>query len=158
VVPGGVHPERRRLHLPTSLAARRGGRLERGAWWALLAALLAGRVADLSGDSSGLGGLESGGLLRVLLELRTGGFAWAWVLPAAVLTAALLARRAAMGLLPPLMLAMAVGLLPQFLCPASNVPAFPGTTPMLRLDRSGRTSGVTFLPVSALPVSAPPRW
>ncbi len=83
----------------TYLAGRRGGTLERAARWALLA----GRVGYLFSYRSGLGGLGIGGLLRALLDLRTGGFAWAWALPPAVLTAGLLARRAAVGLLAPLL-------------------------------------------------------
>ncbi len=131
----------------TYLAGRQGGRLERAAWWALLAALLAGRLGYLFSYRSGLGGLGIGGLLRALLDLRTGGFAWSWALPAAVLTAGLLARRAAVGLLAPLLGALAVGLVPLLLQPASGVSEVPRPTPMVRLEGSGQTSQVTFASV-----------
>ena len=131
----------------TYLAGRRGGRLERAAWWALLAALLAGRAGYLFGYRSGLGSLGIGDLLRTLLDLRTGGFAWAWALPAAVLTALLLARRAAAGLLAPALGALAIGLAPLLLRPASGVSEISGTTPLLRLAGDGQTSDVTFASV-----------
>jgi cytochrome c biogenesis protein CcmG/thiol:disulfide interchange protein DsbE len=131
----------------TYLAGRRGGNLERAAWWALLAALLAGRLGYLFSYRSGLSGLGPGGLLRALLDLRTGGFAWAWALPAAVLTAGVLARRAAVGLLAPLLGALAIGLVPLLLRPASGVSEFPKSTPMVRLEGSGLTSQVTFASV-----------
>ena len=132
----------------TYLAGRRGGTLERAAWWALLAALLAGRVGYLFSYRSGLSGLGLGGLLRALLDLRTGGFAWAWALPAAVVTAGILARRAAAGLLAPLLGALAIGLVPLLLRPASGVSDVPKATPMVRLEGSGRTSQVTFASVA----------
>jgi len=131
----------------TYLAGRRGRTLERAAWWALLAALLAGRVGYLFSYRSGLSGLGIGGLLRALLDLRTGGFAWVWALPAAVLTAGLLARRATVGLLAPLLGALAIGLVPLFLRPASSVSEFPKATPMVRLEGNGQTSEVTFASV-----------
>jgi len=132
----------------TYLAGRRDGRLERAAWWALLAALLPGRLGYLFSYRSGLQNLGLGDLLRALLDLRTGGFAWAWALPAAVLTAAILARRAALGLLAPLLGALAIGLVPLLLRPVSSVSEVPEATPMVRLEDSGQTSQVTFASVA----------
>ena len=131
----------------TYLAGRRGGRQEQAAWWALLAALLAGRLGYLFSYRSDLSGLGAGNLLRALLDLRTGGFAWPWALPAAVLTAGLVARRAAVGLLAPLLGALAIGLIPLLLRPASSVSELPKETPMVRLEGSGQTSQVTFASV-----------
>lgn len=131
----------------TLLAARRGSLMERTAWWALLAALIAGRAGYLYSYRGGLSGLGLGALLRALLDLRTGGFAWAWALPAGVLTAALLARRAAAQLAGPALAALAVGLVPLLIRPASSVAAFPRDTSMVRLDPNGQTSAVTFASV-----------
>lgn len=131
----------------TYLAGRRGGRLEQAAWWALLAALLAGRLGYLFSYRSALSDLGPGSLLRALLDLRTGGFAWTWALPAAMLTAGLLARRAAVGLLTPLLGALAIGLVPLLLSPASSVSELPKATPMVRLEGNGQTSQVTFASV-----------
>lgn len=127
----------------TFLAARRGNTLERTAWWVLLAALLFGRLGYLWNYRSGLSGLDAGGVLRSLLDVRTGGFTWVWALPAAGLTAVLLARRTAWQLIPAALGALVVGAAPLILRPASSVTLVPQQLPLVRLSDTG-TETVTF--------------
>ncbi|GGR27329.1 TlpA family protein disulfide reductase [Deinococcus ruber] len=126
------------------LAGRQSRTLERAAWWVLLATLIAGRTGYLFAYRSALNGLSFGSLLRALLDLRTGGFAWTWALPAAVLTAAVLARRTAIDLLAPALGALLIGLLPLLVRPASTATIFPAQTPLLQLATTGEVNPVTF--------------
>jgi thiol-disulfide isomerase/thioredoxin len=103
-------------------------RLERAAWVAVLASMIAGRVGYA---------LESGALELSLLDPRVGGLSWVWATIAGVVSGLLVLRQDIIKLVPHGFIALVIAFAPQLLRPAVNTtPALPATAKLERVSSS----------------------
>jgi prolipoprotein diacylglyceryltransferase len=101
-------------------------RLERAAWVAVLAGMIAGRVGYA---------LESGALELSLLDPRVGGLSWVWATIASVVSGLLVSRQDIIKLVPHGLIALVIAFAPQLLRPAVNTtPALPATAKLERVS------------------------
>jgi cytochrome c biogenesis protein CcmG, thiol:disulfide interchange protein DsbE len=116
----------------TTLAGRlKNPKLERNAWVALVAALIAGRVGyAFTADAFSLN----------LLDPRMGGLAWIWSLVAGAIALAWTLRLEAAKLIPAGLIALVVAFVPQVLRPASDrTEPLPSSARLERLDATSST-------------------
>jgi cytochrome c biogenesis protein CcmG, thiol:disulfide interchange protein DsbE len=116
----------------TTLAGRlKNPKLERNAWIALVAALIAGRIGYA---------VTAGAFSLNLLDPRMGGLAWVWGLVAGAVTLAWTLRLEAAKLIPAGLIALVVAFVPQVLRPASDrTEPLPSSARLERLDATSST-------------------
>ncbi len=121
-----------------TLAARTNNpRLERAAWVAVLAAVIAGRAGYA---------LESGTFEPSLLDPRVGGLSWVWATITGVGSSLLVLRQDVIKLAPHGFIALLIAFSPQLLRPAANAtPALPITARLeaVRSSSNDLTANIT---------------
>jgi thiol-disulfide isomerase/thioredoxin len=112
-----------------TLASRtKNPRLERAAWVAVLAGIIAGRVGYA---------LESGAFELSLVDPRVGGLSWVWATIAGVVSGLLVLRQDIIKLVPHGLFALVIAFVPQLLRPAVNAtPVLPATAKLERVRSS----------------------